>query len=129
MSRGATRRHLALAAAALTAAGALALAAPGAARAASGGCAGHEVRVLPFATGTVHVHRRGGYVCAVTLPRKPGTGRTMSVGVQARGNLPVVDKGRYGKRAGPVTVHAGHRCVRVTGSVGAASVGSGWILC
>jgi hypothetical protein len=53
----------------------------------------------------------------------------MSVSVQARGNRPVVDRGRYTRRAGPVTVHAGHRCVRVKGAVGGGSVSSGWILC
>lgn len=84
---------------------------------------------LPFSTGTVHVFRRGDYVCAYTAPKTPGAKRTMSVSVQARGNRPVVDKGRYTRRAGPVTVHAGHRCVRVKGAVGAGSVSSGWILC
>ncbi len=53
----------------------------------------------------------------------------MSVSVQARGNRPVVDKGRYKHHAGPVTVHAGHRCVWIKGSVGRYSVSSGWILC
>lgn len=130
MDSGAIRRRLALGVAVLAASGALALAAPGSAQAAAGGgCAGREVRTLPFSTGTVHVYKRGGYVCAVTLPKKPGTRRMMSVSVQARGNRPVVDKGRYAHLAGPVTVHAGYRCVWVKGSVGRGSVSSGWILC
>jgi hypothetical protein len=125
---GATRR-LGLGAAVLAASGAFVLGVPGGARAVADPCAGRMVKTLPFATGVVHVYKRDGYVCAVTLPDRPGTKRTMSVGVQARGSLPVADKGRYAYRAGPVTVHAGHRCVRITGAVGGDSVGSGWILC
>jgi hypothetical protein len=127
---GAIRRRLALGAAVLAASGALALAVPGTAQAAeAGSCAGREVRTLPFSTGVVHVYKRAGYVCAVTLSKTPGTTRSMSVSVQARGSRPVTDKGRYKFRAGPVTVHAGHRCVWVKGSVGPDSVSSGWILC
>jgi hypothetical protein len=127
---GAIRRRLALGAAVLAVSGVFALAAPGSARAATAtSCAGREVRTLPFSTGTVHVYKSNGYVCALTLPKHPGTKRMMSVSVQARGNRPVVDKGRYAHRAGPVTVHAGHRCVWVKGSVSGGSVSSGWILC
>ncbi|MFJ3302533.1 hypothetical protein ACIPSA_05345 [Streptomyces sp. NPDC086549] len=129
MDSGAIRRRLALGMAVLAASGALALVAPGSAQAADGSCAGRKVKSLPFATGTVQVFRSNGYVCAVTVPENPGARRTMSVSVQARGNRPVVDKGRYTFRAGPVTVHAGHRCVWVKGSVGGGSVSSGWILC
>ncbi|MGW7545146.1 hypothetical protein ACWGKQ_29175 [Streptomyces sp. NPDC054770] len=130
MDSGAIRRRLALGAAVLTASGALALAAPAEAQAVTAAnCAGREVRTLSFATGTVHVYRQGGYICAITLPRTSGGKRTMSVSVQARGNRPVVDKGKYSHRAGPVTVHAGHRCVWVKGTVGRSSVSSGWILC
>ncbi|MFJ4472387.1 hypothetical protein ACIP2X_33540 [Streptomyces sp. NPDC089424] len=132
MDTGAIRRRTGLGVALLTAAGLLALAAPADARAAAGSasaCAGRKVRTLPFATGAVHVYKRGGYVCAVTLPEDPGPRRSMSVSVQARGNRPVVDKGRYSHRAGPVTVHAGQRCVWVKGAVGQESVSSGWILC
>ncbi|WP_345943396.1 hypothetical protein [Streptomyces sp. SID8352] len=113
----------------LTAAGLLTVAAPGEARARGAVCAGRTVRTLPFATGTVVVHRRGGYVCAFTVPKRPGAARWMTVGVQARGGRPVVDAGRYAHRAGPVTVYAGQRCVRLRGSAGAGSVDSGWILC
>ncbi|MFF5141867.1 hypothetical protein ACFY6U_19410 [Streptomyces sp. NPDC013157] len=130
MDSGAIRRRLALGVAVLAASGALALVAPADAQAVTAAdCAGREVRTLSFATGTVHVYRQGGYVCAITLPKDSGGRRTMSVSVQARGNRPVVDKGRYTHRAGPVTVHAGHRCVWVRGSVGRSSVSSGWILC
>ncbi|MBQ1090685.1 hypothetical protein [Streptomyces sp. B93] len=128
MGAGAIRRWLVLGTAVLTTAGLLILTVPTDAQAASS-CAGRKVRSLPFSTGTVHVHRSGGYVCAVTLPRSPGPRRTMSVSVQARGNRPVVDKGEYRYRAGPVTVHAGQRCVWVKGRVGRGSVSSGWILC
>ncbi|MGW8062748.1 hypothetical protein ACVV2G_10815 [Streptomyces ziwulingensis] len=124
----ATRRRLALGTAVLTAAGLLTVAVPQEARAAVA-CPGRKVRTLPFSTGTVLVHRRGGYVCAVTVPRTPGTKRQMSVGVQARGGRPVVDSGRYAYRAGPVTVHAGKRCVWVRGTVSRGSGSSGWILC
>ncbi|MFD8813068.1 hypothetical protein ACFV23_16665 [Streptomyces sp. NPDC059627] len=130
MDSGAIRRRLALGVAVLAASGALALVAPAEAQAVTAAnCAGREVRTLSFATGTVHVYRQGGYVCAITLPRTSGGRRMMSVSVQARGNRPVVDKGKYSHRAGPVTVHAGHRCVWVKGTVGGSSVSSGWILC
>ncbi|MFG3548084.1 hypothetical protein [Streptomyces sp. NPDC047725] len=126
---GGTRRRLAAGIAVLTAAGLLAVAAPHDAQAAAAGCAGRKVRTLTFSTGSVHVHKRGGYVCAVTVPKKAGTPRKMSVSVQARGGRPVVDSGRYSYRAGPVTVHAGQRCVRVRGGVDRGAVASGWILC
>ncbi|WP_026150350.1 hypothetical protein [Streptomyces prunicolor] len=128
MDMGALRRRVALGTAVLTVSGLLALAAPGTAQAALV-CPGREVVTLPFSTGTVHVFRRGEYICAYTAPKRSGAKRTMSVSVQARGNRPVVDRGRYTRRAGPVTVHAGHRCVRVKGAVGGGSVSSGWILC
>ncbi|GGL70773.1 hypothetical protein GCM10010129_12860 [Streptomyces fumigatiscleroticus] len=128
MVAGAIHRRLALGLAVLTAAGLLTAAGPGQAQAASS-CAGRKVRTLPFPTGSVLLYKRRGYVCAVTLPERPGTRRTMSVGVQARGSRPVVDEGRYAHRAGPVTVHAGRRCVWVQGRVGRGSVSSGWILC
>ncbi|MFF0778622.1 hypothetical protein [Streptomyces sp. NPDC003720] len=130
MDCGAIRRRLALGAAALAASGALALAVPGTAHAAqAGSCAGREVRTLPFSAGVVHVYKRNGYVCAVTVAKHPGARRLMSVSVQARGNRPVVDAGRFKHHAGPVTVHAGQRCVWVRGSVGRAAVSSGWFMC
>lgn len=123
-----TRRRLALGTAVLMAAGLLAVAAPQDAQAAAA-CPGRKVRTLPFSTGSVLVYKRGGNVCAVTVPKKPGTKRQMSVSVQARGGRPVVDSGRYAYRAGPVTAHAGKRCVWVKGKVSRGSVSSGWILC
>ncbi|CAM5640320.1 Secreted protein OS=Streptomyces tendae OX=1932 GN=GUR47_08645 PE=4 SV=1 [Streptomyces tendae] len=124
----ATRRRLALGTAVLSVTALLAVAMPQEAQAAAG-CAGRKVRTLHFATGSVLVHKRGGYVCAVTVPGKPGTKRQMSVSVRARGGRAVVDAGRFAYRAGPVTVHAGKRCVWVTGKVAGGSVSSGWILC
>ncbi|MEU4462772.1 hypothetical protein AB0G20_03445 [Streptomyces sp. NPDC024017] len=130
MHSGAIRRRLALGLAVLTASGLLAVAAPGDAQAATSAfCPGRKVRVLPFSTGTVLVYKRGGYVCAVTLTKRPGAKRKMSVSVQARGNRPVVDAGRYAHHAGPVTVHAGRRCVWLRGQVGRGKFNSGWILC
>ncbi|WP_326015082.1 hypothetical protein [Streptomyces endophyticus] len=92
-------------------------------------CGGHQARTLRFETGRTVLYKNNGYVCAVTYAKRSGARRAMSVSVQARGNRAVVDKGRYTRHAGPVTVHAGHRCVRVKGSVGAKSVRTGWILC
>ncbi|MFJ4537566.1 hypothetical protein ACIP39_16595 [Streptomyces tibetensis] len=129
MHSGAIRRRLALGLAVLTASGLLAVAAPGDAQAATVLCPGRKVRTLPFSTGTVLVYKRGGYVCAVTLTKRPGAWRTMSVSVQARGNRPVVDQGMYAHHAGPVTVHAGRRCVWLKGRVGRGKFSSGWILC
>ncbi|CAM5744287.1 hypothetical protein [Streptomyces afghaniensis 772] [Streptomyces afghaniensis] len=130
MDSGAIRRRFALGLAVLTASGLLAVAAPGEAQAAaSASCPGRKVRTLPFSTGTVLVYKRGGYVCAVTVTRKPGVKRKMSVSVQARGSRPVVNEGRFAYHAGPVMVHAGRRCVWLKGRVGQGSVSSGWILC
>ncbi|WP_411293841.1 hypothetical protein [Streptomyces kunmingensis] len=124
------RRLLVLALTGLVAATLLVVAGPGAGSAqAASLCAGHKVRTLSFSTGKTVVYKRGGYVCAVTLAKRTGVRQTMSVSVQARGNRPVVDAGRFTHHAGPITVHAGHRCVRVKGRVGSKSVSSGWILC
>lgn len=120
---------LAFLATALVASGLLVVGGPGVGGAhAAALCGGHKVRTLPFATGKAVVYRGGGYVCAVTLPKRGGR-QYMEISVQARGNRAVVDKGRFTHHAGPVTVHAGHRCVRVKGQVGSKSVSSGWILC
>ncbi|MFF4348739.1 hypothetical protein [Streptomyces sp. NPDC001530] len=129
MDSGAIRRRLALGVAVLTASGLFALASPGSAQAATSYCSGRKVRTLPFSTGYVQVYKRNGYVCAVTFPKTQGGRRSMSVSVQARGSRPVVDSGRFAHHAGPVTVHAGHRCVRIKGSVSSGSVSTGWILC
>ncbi|MGW5231342.1 hypothetical protein ACWEQU_03345 [Streptomyces nodosus] len=128
MGHGRIRWRLALGITVLAVSGVLALAAPGQAEAADH-CAGRKVRTLSFSTGSVRVYKRDGYVCAMTVTKKKSGRKAMSVSVQARGNRPVVDRGRYLHHAGPVTVHAGHRCVRISGSVGGGSVNSGWILC
>ncbi|MFI8202051.1 hypothetical protein [Streptomyces sp. NPDC085937] len=128
MRSGAIHRRLALVLAVLTTSGLLAVA-PAQAAEASALCPGRKARTLPFSTGSVHVYKRGDYVCAVTVAKKGGVKRQMSVSVQARGGRPVVDEGRFAYHAGPVTVHVGRRCVWVKGRVGADSVSSGWILC
>ncbi|WP_329276551.1 hypothetical protein [Streptomyces sp. NBC_01451] len=131
MSAGWVRRRVALALAVLTASGVLALAGPATADAAAGAaaCSGRKVRTLTFSTGEVRVYRRSGYICAVTVPKRPGARQWMSVSVRARGGRPVVDEGLFSKRAGPVTVHAGRRQVWIQGAVGRGSVSSGWIRC
>lgn len=112
----------------LTASGLIAVASPGHAEALDF-CSGRPVRTLSFSTGSVQVYKHDGYVCAMTVAKNVAGRKTMSVSVQARGNRPAVDTGQYLHHAGPVTVHAGHRCVWVSGSVGSGSVSSGWILC
>lgn len=119
-------------AAGLTAAAAVALAlvVPGAHPAsAASGCPGHEVRSVGFATGRLQVFRSGQYVCAVTLAKKPGARRQMSVQLQVRGGLPVSDSGRFTRLAGPVRVRAANRCVRAVGAVSGKKGASGWFLC
>lgn len=124
------RRLLVFALAALVSAALLVVAGPGTGGAhAAALCAGHKVRTLSFATGKAVVYRTRDYVCAVTLAKRTGVRQTMSVSVQARGSRAVVDQGRFTHHAGPVTVHAGHRCVRIKVKVGTKSVGTGWILC
>ncbi|MGY1500616.1 hypothetical protein ACW4TU_29245 [Streptomyces sp. QTS52] len=131
VSGGSIRRRLALGLAVLTASGMLSLASPGTAEAASvaSACSGRKARTLVFSTGEVRIYRRNGYVCAVTVPKRPGARQWMSVSIRARGGRPVVDEGQFSKRAGPVTVHAGRRQVWVKGAVGRGSVSSGWIRC
>ncbi|MET8897115.1 hypothetical protein [Streptomyces albogriseolus] len=129
MRSGAIHRRLAPVLAVLTTSGLLALAAPAQEAEAAALCPGRKVRTLPFSTGSVLVYKRGGYVCAVTVAEKQGVKRKMAVSVRARGGRPVVDEGQFAYHAGPVTVHAGRRCVWVTGQVAADSASSGWILC
>ncbi|MFD4631471.1 hypothetical protein ACFVYR_21135 [Streptomyces sp. NPDC058284] len=128
---GRIRRRLALGTAVLAGAVLLALAGPGtaSAEAAVAPCAGRKVRTLPFSGGRVDVFKSRGYVCAVVFAKHSGGRRTMSVSIKARGGRPARDAGRYTHHAGPVTVHAGHRCVWVKGKVGGRGVSSGWILC
>lgn len=129
MDMGVIRRRLALGAAVLTASGLLSLAGPVGDASAAALCAGRKVRTLTFSTGHVDVHEKRGYVCAVTYPKRVGARRYMSVSVQARGSRRVPNAGRFTRYAGPVRVHAGHRCVRIAGAVGSGSVTTGWILC
>ncbi|MFF3334734.1 hypothetical protein ACFYWX_35230 [Streptomyces sp. NPDC002888] len=126
MDSGAIRRRLALGTSVLTASALLALASPAAAHAAPSHCAGRKVRTLTFSTGSVQIYKQAGYLCALTVPKAPGTRRKMTVSVHARGLRPVVDTGQYAYRAGPVTVHVGHRRVLIKGEVGQGSVSSGW---
>ncbi len=113
MDSGAIRRRAGLGLAVLTGSGLLALAVPGTAQAADSTCSGREVKSLPFTTGTVHVYKRDGYVCALTTPDQPGRKQFMSVTVQARGNRPVTDKGRFTYHAGPA-----HPCTPATAACG-----------
>ncbi|WP_455360131.1 hypothetical protein [Streptomyces sp. SYSU K21746] len=121
-------RGLAVGAAAVALAlGVLALGAPAAQAAPP--CAGRLVKKIPFATGQIQLYKTRSHACAVTVARRPGVRQHMSVSVQPRGGRAVKDSGRFTRMAGPVTVHAVNRCVRVAGSVGAKSAASGWILC
>ncbi|MEV7613359.1 hypothetical protein [Streptomyces sp. NPDC089799] len=120
---------LAVAGGLLTAAPAQAAQAREVPEATAGGCAGRLVRTLPFSTGEVRVFKSRTHVCAMTLPYRTGVRQHMSVSVQPRGGVPVADRGRFTRFAGPVTVYAVSRCVFVRGEVGAGSVSSGWILC
>ncbi|MFJ7078633.1 hypothetical protein [Streptomyces sp. NPDC098781] len=129
MDTGAIRRRVAVGLALLTASGVLAVAVPAEAQAAPTRCEGRKVKTYPFSTGTLYVYKRGGFVCAITKPKDPGREQRMMVSVQAYRARPVVDEGDYRHRAGPVTIHAGHRCVWVKGQVGRGSVSKGWILC
>ncbi|MGC5534825.1 hypothetical protein [Streptomyces sp. SR-10] len=104
------------------------LGAPGVARAASS-CSGRPAKTVGFSTGELRVYKSRAHVCAVTVAKKPGKRRTMSVTLQARGGRAVSDKGKYTKMAGPVTVNALNRCVRATGAIGKKSASTGWILC
>ncbi|MFF3031321.1 hypothetical protein ACFVS7_10005 [Streptomyces rubiginosohelvolus] len=108
--------------------GGLVLADPGTAQAASG-CSGRPAKTVEFSTGELRVYKSRAHACAVTVAKKPGKRRTMSVTLQARGGRAVSDKGSYTKMAGPVTVNALNRCVRATGGIGKKSVSTGWILC
>ncbi|MFE7269963.1 hypothetical protein [Streptomyces sp. NPDC057623] len=130
MDSGAIRRRLAVGLAVLTTSALLAVAAPTTAQAADPTrCEGRKVKTYSFSTGTLYVYKKRGHVCAIVRPERPGRRQTMKVSVQAYRANRVADEGQYTLRAGPVTVHAGQRCVWVTGRVGSGSVSRGWILC
>lgn len=118
---------MALVLALLTTAGLLTLAGPGSAEADS--CAGRKVRTLFFSTGSVHVYKRGRWVCAVTVAKRKGIRTWMPVSVQARGSRAVVREGLFKSRVESDIVHAGRRCVWVKGEAGRGRVSKGWILC
>lgn len=108
----------------------LTVAAPGVRQAeAAAPCPGRLVKSVSFSTGELRVYERGDYACAVTLAKRPGTQRSMSVSLQSRGGRAAKDSGRFTRHAGPVTVHALNRCVRATGSVSGVFASTGWILC
>ncbi|MFE2294812.1 hypothetical protein [Streptomyces sp. NPDC059452] len=106
----------------------LVLGAPATAGAASV-CSGRPAKTVTFSTGELRVYKSRTHACAVTVAKKPGKRRAMSVTLQARGGRVVSDSGSYTKMAGPVTVNALNRCVRATGSVAGKSAATGWILC
>ncbi|WP_323371490.1 hypothetical protein [Streptomyces katsurahamanus] len=104
-------------------------AAPATAAALPSACSGSPDRVYPFATGELRIYKNHRYACAVTHAKRPGPRRTMSVSLQPRGGRAVMERGRFTRRAGPVSVHALHRCVRATGKVSGTGRSTGWILC
>lgn len=129
-AKGAAGRRVAAGLILLIVAALLAVAAPGAAQAATAtGCPGRKVRTLPFSTGSVQIFRDGGFVCAVTVQRHPGTRRLISVSVQARGLRAVAKSRRHTLSSPPARVYAGHRYVRVTGTVTGGSYRSAWFPC
>ncbi|MFD7227964.1 hypothetical protein [Streptomyces sp. NPDC059881] len=110
--------------------GAVSLTGPGVQSAeAMSACAGRPVKTVGFATGELRVYKQRQYACAMTVAKNPGTRRAMSVSLQPRGGRAAVDKGDFTRQAGPVTVHALNRCVRVSGAVAGKSASTGWILC
>ncbi|MFI6960419.1 hypothetical protein [Streptomyces sp. NPDC050255] len=92
-------------------------------------CAGRPAKTVKFSTGELRVYRTRSYACAVAVAAKPGKRRPMSVQIQPRGGRPVIDRGSFTQRAGPVTVHALNRCVRASGTIAGKTGTTGWILC
>ncbi|MGY3336487.1 hypothetical protein ACVW0K_002586 [Streptomyces filamentosus] len=112
------------------AAGLLVLAGPGTGGAgAVSVCQGRPTRTVSFATGELRLYRTRHYACALVLAKRPGAPRPMKVTLQPRGGRAAVVGGRWGRQAGPVTVHALNRCVRASATVSGRSVSTGWILC
>lgn len=129
-ARGRTRTSL-LGTLVLSGALLFALGGPGTAQAAvnAGPCQGHKIKTFTFSTGRVTVFKGSGFLCALTYAEKPGKARKMSVTLQARGHRAVTNSGVFKKYAGPLSVRAAHRCVKVTGSVGGGSLKPRWIQC
>ncbi|MEU8626703.1 hypothetical protein [Streptomyces sp. NPDC048669] len=92
-------------------------------------CAGRPAKTLRFGTGELRVYKTRSYACALAVAAKPGARRRMSVQIQPRGGRPVADRGSFTRQAGPVTVHALNRCVRVSGTISGRTGSTGWILC
>ncbi|MBD0709771.1 MULTISPECIES: hypothetical protein [unclassified Streptomyces] len=92
-------------------------------------CQGRPTRTIAFATGELRIYRSRHYACAVTVAKRPGTRRPMTVSLQPRGGRAAVRAGRFDRQSGPVTVHSLNRCVRATGSVAGRGTATGWILC
>lgn len=122
------RRWLVVALASLTAAGTMGVASPGLPHTAAASCDGRKVRTFSFSTGSVRVYRDGGLLCAVVVPKRAGSARTMTVSVRARGFAAVTDQGRYRRQAGPVRTHAGGRKVWIKAKVGKDTFSTrGWV--
>ncbi|MEU3690223.1 hypothetical protein [Streptomyces narbonensis] len=92
-------------------------------------CHGRPTKTYSFATGELRLYKTRHYACAVTVAKRPGAVRPITVSLQPRGGRPVVKAGRFGRQAGPVTVHALNRCVRAYGSVAGQGRSTGWVLC
>ncbi|MFJ5710143.1 hypothetical protein [Streptomyces sp. NPDC093105] len=92
-------------------------------------CQGRPTRTVSFATGELRLYRTRHYACALVLAKRPGAPRPMKVTLQPRGGRAAVVSGRWGRQAGPVTVHALNRCVRASATVSGRSTATGWILC
>ncbi|MFE5301990.1 hypothetical protein [Streptomyces sp. NPDC056632] len=124
------RRPFAYLLALVLAAGVLVLAGPAAKSAdAASVCTGRPTRTIGFATGELRLYRTRHYVCAIAVAKGPGAPRPMSVSLQPRGGRAAVSAGRFGRQAGPVTVHALNRCVRASATVAGRGTATGWILC
>ncbi|WWR55191.1 hypothetical protein V1460_30960 [Streptomyces sp. SCSIO 30461] len=95
---------------------------------AASGCSGRPVKTVRFATGELRLYKHRAYVCAMTIAKRPGARRAMSVSLQPRGGRAATDKGRFTRHAGPVTVYALHRSVRASGAVAGVGATTGWIL-
>ncbi|MFE7552956.1 hypothetical protein [Streptomyces gardneri] len=92
-------------------------------------CHGRPTKTYRFATGELRLYRTRHYACAVTVAKRPGTVRPMTVSLQPRGGRPAVKAGRFPRQTGPVTVHALNRCVSAYGSVAGQGRSTGWVLC
>ena len=102
--RSAVRRRTALGLAVVTVAGALTVL--GAGSAAADSCSGRKVRSLSFSTGTVHVHKSGGHVCAEVVAKRRTGVKKMTVSSHA-------PKNAFRQTLARVSLSYGHHTVRV----------------